>query len=79
MKKMEITADDLRNASIAAGLDPDKYNYAPVERGFSIRKGIISVGTMVLEDDAKLIVAVFNTRERTDDIAYHHGTGDGIE
>ncbi len=75
MKKVDITVGDLRVASAEAGLDPDRYNYVETEKGFSIRKGILSVGMLVFELDARLLVDVLNTREKLDDFVYNKGTG----
>lgn len=75
MKRVEITGEDFRELEREAGVDPGKYNYVAVEKGFSIRKGIWSVGTALFEQDAKLIVAVFNVRTGMEDQIYNRGTG----
>ena len=62
MKKIEITAEDIRRESRRRGVEPERWNYVPSKGGFSIRKGILSVGEMIFEEHAKLIVDYENKR-----------------
>lgn len=57
---LEITARDLRQASIDAGLDPDKWAYTRSPKGWDIKKGIFNVGTLIFEDRAKILVKALN-------------------
>ena len=57
---VEITARDLRQASIDAGLDPDKWAYTRSLKGWDIKKGLLNVGTLVFEDHAKILVRELN-------------------
>ena len=62
MKTVNITAEDIKAESRRRGLDPDRWNYEASNGGFSIRKGILSVGEVIFEDHAKLIVDFENKR-----------------
>jgi hypothetical protein len=63
MKKINITAEDIRDVSRRRGVDPELWNYVATGKGdFSIRKGILSVGEVIFEDHAKLIVDFENKR-----------------
>lgn len=54
----------LRAESRRQGLDPDKWNYAPAGNGsFLIRKGFLSVGELIFEDHAKLLVDALNAKD----------------
>lgn len=58
--KLTITSGDLREASRISGIDPDHWNYVSTEKGFSIRKGVMSVGILIFEEHAKFLIEMLN-------------------
>jgi len=61
--RIDITADDIRDYARQKGIDPDNWNYVKKGNGaYAIRKGILEVGEMLLEDTAKFVVDCLNKR-----------------
>jgi hypothetical protein len=58
---VEITANDLREESLRQGIDPDRWTYVFEEgKGWHVRKGIMVVGTLLIEELAHILVDQLN-------------------
>ena len=61
--RVDITAEDLREESIRQGFDPDKWVALQKSDGYwHIHKGMLSVGHLIFEDHAKILVEALNMR-----------------
>lgn len=59
--QIDVAADDMRQESIRQGFDPDKWHAFPAGNGaFDIRKGAFSVGNLLFEDHARILVDALN-------------------
>ena len=64
--RVDITAEDLRQAARQKGIDPDIWRVVKKPDGYChIFIGVLSVGQLLLEDHAKMFVDMLNSRERS--------------
>jgi hypothetical protein len=63
--RVDITADNMRDESRRQGYDPEKWYAVEKSDGYwHIQKGVFSVGQLIFEDMAKLLVEKLNEKTK---------------
>ena len=64
--EIEIGIDDIRAFSLARGFNPDTWRYQKQPNGYyGIYRGVLSVGELIFEDHAQILVNELNAKVGT--------------
>lgn len=63
--RVDITADDIREESLRQGFDPEMWYAVEKSDGYwHIQKGVFSIGLLLFEDVAKMLVKQLNEKKQ---------------